>query len=576
MKTQMVKNAIIVPVGSKGGFVLKGQLPTRPALDQYLVDRYRQFISGLLDITDNIVDGAVVHPPDVVRYDQPDPYLVVAADKGTAHLSDTANSVSAQYGFWLGDAFASGGSNGYDHKVEGITARGAWECVLHHFRNMGQDIQVQPFTMVGIGDMSGDVFGNGALRSRVTRLVAAFNHAHIFIDPDPDMEKSFAERERLFKLPRSTWRDYDASIISAGGGIFDRSAKAIPVSPQMKALFDIEQDEVTGEEMIRRLLTAKVDLLYNGGIGTYVKASTEDDSDVGDRANDRVRVDAREVRARVIGEGGNLGMTQKARLEYWERGGLCNTDAIDNSGGVDMSDHEVNIKILLDILVREKVIASKDARNVVLQQMTDNVSELVLDDNRDQARAITLDGVRSVVRVRDVRRRHRADDRRPCLQPRRIRAVPSRDALLSSPMRMRGLPRPLLAVLLGQAKMHAYDLTLASSFPDSPSGLPLLTRYFPDLMQQRYGEYFAKHPLKREIIATVAINHVINHAGITFLPTLAARTGADYGAIVQAYIEADEAARRITAQGRHRWRRRATPRPSAGNCSRSSVRSRRP
>ena len=274
MKTQMVKNAIIVPVGSKGGFVLKGQLPTRPALDQYLVDRYRQFISGLLDITDNIVDGAVVHPPDVVRYDQPDPYLVVAADKGTAHLSDTANSVSAQYGFWLGDAFASGGSNGYDHKVEGITARGAWECVLHHFRNMGQDIQVQPFTMVGIGDMSGDVFGNGALRSRVTRLVAAFNHAHIFIDPDPDMEKSFVERERLFKLPRSTWRDYDTSIISAGGGIFDRSAKAIPVSPEMKALFDIEQDEVTGEEMIRRLLTAKVDLLYNGGIGTYVKAST--------------------------------------------------------------------------------------------------------------------------------------------------------------------------------------------------------------------------------------------------------------------------------------------------------------
>ena len=540
MKTQMVKNAIIVPVGSKGGFVLKGQLPTRPALDQYLIDRYRQFISGLLDITDNIVDGAVVHPPDVVRYDQPDPYLVVAADKGTAHLSDTANSVSAQYGFWLGDAFASGGSNGYDHKVEGITARGAWECVLHHFRNMGQDIQVQPFTMVGVGDMSGDVFGNGALRSRVTRLVAAFNHAHIFIDPDPDMEKSFAERERLFKLPRSTWRDYDTSIISAGGGIFDRSAKAIPVSPQMKALFDIEQDEVTGEEMIRRLLTAKVDLLYNGGIGTYVKASSEDDSDVGDRANDRVRVDAREVRARVIGEGGNLGMTQKARLEYWERGGLCNTDAIDNSGGVDMSDHEVNIKILLDILVREKVIASRDARNVVLQQMTDNVSELVLDDNRNQARAITLDSVRSVVEYEtfvDVIEQMIVDR----VFSRVDQAVPTRDALLSSPMRMRGLPRPLLAVLLGQAKMHAYDLTLSSTFPDSPSGLPLLTRYFPDLMQQRYGEFFAKHPLKREIIATVAINHVINHAGITFLPTRAAQSGADYGAIVQAYIEADEA-----------------------------------
>ena len=540
MKTQMVKNSIIVPVGSKGGFVLKGQLPARPALDQYLIDRYRQFISGLLDITDNIVAGAVVHPPDVVRYDQPDPYLVVAADKGTAHLSDTANSVSAQYGFWLGDAFASGGSNGYDHKDEGITARGAWECVMHHFRNLGQDVQREPFTMVGIGDMSGDVFGNGALRSRATKLVAAFNHQHIFLDPAPDVERSFAERERLFALPRSTWRDYDASLISEGGGIYDRSAKAIPVSPQVKALIGIEQDEVTGEEMIRRLLTAKVDLLYNGGIGTYVKASTEDDSQVGDRANDRVRVDARDVQARVIGEGGNLGMTQKARLEYWERGGLCNTDAIDNSGGVDMSDHEVNIKILLDILVRERVIASKDERNVVLEQMTDNVSELVLDDNRHQARAISLDAVRSVERYDtfvDVIEQMVTDR----VINRHDQDVPTREALLASPLRMRGLPRPLLAVLLGQAKMHAYDVVLASSFPDSEVGLPLLTRYFPDLMKERYAEHFAKHPLKREIIATVAINHVINHAGITFLPTIAAQTEADYGAIVEAYIEADAA-----------------------------------
>ena len=564
MKTQMVKNSIIVPVGSKGGFVLKGQLPTRPALDQYLIDRYRQFISGLLDITDNIVDGKVVHPPDVVRYDLPDPYLVVAADKGTAHLSDTANSVSAQYGFWLGDAFASGGSNGYDHKVEGITARGAWECVLHHFRNMGQDIQAEPFTMVGLGDMSGDVFGNGTLRSRVTRLVAAFNHQHIFLDPDPDMERSFAERERLFALPRSTWRDYDTSIISEGGGIFDRSAKAIPVSPQVKALFDIEADEVTGEEMIRRLLTAKVDLLYNGGIGTYVKASSEDDSDVGDRANDRVRVDARDVRARVIGEGGNLGMTQKARIEYWEHGGLCNTDAIDNSGGVDMSDHEVNIKILLDILVREKVIGSKDDRNVVLQQMTDNVSELVLADNRNQARAITLDGVRSVVEYDGfvevieqmiVNRVFSREDQ----------GVPSRDALLSSPQRRRGLPRPLLAVLLGQAKMHAYDLTLASTFPDSPAGLPLLRRLFPDLMKERYAALFTRHPLKREIIATVAINHVINHAGITFLPRLAAQAGVEYGADRPGLHRGRRGARRVAApardpggQGRRRDRAPAT------------------
>ena len=540
MKTQMVKNSIIVPVGSKGGFVLKGQLPARPALDQYLIDRYRQFIAGLLDVTDNIVDGRVMHPPDVVRYDLPDPYLVVAADKCTAHLSDTANAVSAQYGFWLGDAFASGGSHGYDHKVEGITARGAWECVMHHFRNLGQDIQVEPFTMVGIGDMSGDVFGNGALRSRATRLVAAFNHQHIFLDPDPDLETSFAERQRLFALPRSTWRDYDASIISRGGGIFDRSAKAIPVSPEVKSLFGIDADEVTGEEMIRRLLTAKVDLLYNGGIGTYVKASTEDDSEVGDRANDRVRVDARDVQARVIGEGGNLGMTQQARLEYWERGGLCNTDAIDNSGGVDMSDHEVNIKILLDILVREKVIASREERNVVLEEMTDNVSELVLDDNRHQARAITLDGIRSVTQyetfVEVIEQMIAAR-----VFSREDQDVPSRDALLSSPSRDRGLPRPLLAVLLGQAKMHAYDLALASAFPDSADGLPLLTRYFPDLMKERYAASFTKHPLKREIIATVAINHVINHAGITFLPRMMAQAGAEPGAIVHAYVEADEA-----------------------------------
>jgi glutamate dehydrogenase len=312
------------------------------------------------------------------------------------------------------------------------------------------------------------------------------------------------------------------------------------VSPQVKALLGIETDEVTGEEMIRRLLTARVDLLYNGGIGTYVKASSEDDSEVGDRANDRVRVDARDVQARVIGEGGNLGMTQKARIEYWERGGLCNTDAIDNSGGVDMSDHEVNIKILLDLLTREKVIASRDERNAILEQMTDNVSELVLDDNRDQARAITLDGVRSVaeyerfVDVIDQMIINRVFSRED-------QDVPSRDALLSSAYRVRGLPRPLLAVLLGQAKMHAYELTLASTFPDSEVGLPLLTGYFPELMKDRYADKFTRHPLKREIVATVGINRVVNHAGITFLPTVAAQTGAEYGAIVQAYVEAEAA-----------------------------------
>src|SRR6185436_17370163 len=284
---------VIVPVGSKGGFVLKGQVPPRPALDAYLIDRYREYVSGLLDVTDNRVDGQVAHPPAVVRHDGDDPYLVVAADKGTAHLSDTANSVSAQYGFWLGDAFASGGSAGYDHKKMGITARGAWECVEHHFRNLGRDIGRETFTCAGIGDMSGDVFGNSALLSRNMKLVAAFNHAHIFIDPDPDPEKSFAERERLFRLPRSGWRDYDASLISKGGGVFDRSAKAIPFTPQMKALLELDGEAASGEEVIKAILRAKVDLLYNGGIGTYVKASYETDADVGDRANDRVRVDAK-------------------------------------------------------------------------------------------------------------------------------------------------------------------------------------------------------------------------------------------------------------------------------------------
>jgi glutamate dehydrogenase len=540
MKTQMAKNAIIVPVGSKGGFVLKGNLPARPALDQYLIDRYRQFVAGLLDITDNIVDGTVVHPPDVVRFDEDDPYLVVAADKGTAHLSDTANAVSAQYGFWLGDAFASGGSQGYDHKKEGITARGAWECVKHHFQNLGHDVQTQPFTMVGIGDMSGDVFGNGLLQSRVTKLVGAFNHQHIFVDPNPDTERSYEERQRLFVLPRSSWRDYDASCISQGGGVFDRSAKSIPVSPEMQALFGIDTAEVTGEEMIRRMLTSAVDLLYNGGIGTYIKASTEDDAEVGDRANDRVRVDASDVQARVIGEGGNLGMTQRGRLEYWGRGGLCNTDAIDNSGGVDMSDHEVNIKILMDLLVAQKVIESREARNVILEEMTDNVSELVLEDNRQQARCLTLDGLRSRDRYDEfvdlidhlvaARAFNREDE-----------DAPTRDALLTSPTRERGLPRPLLAVLLAHSKLLAYDETLASSFPDSPDAERFLHAYFPRLLQERFGAHLSMHPLRREIVATGAVNQVINQAGITFIPRMATATGAGTGEIVAAYVAADHA-----------------------------------
>jgi len=541
MKTQMVKNSVIVPVGSKGGFVLKGELPGRPALDEYLVDRYREYVSGLLDVTDNREDGRVLHPPEVVRHDGDDPYLVVAADKGTAHLSDTANSVSNQYGFWLGDAFASGGSAGYDHKKMGITARGAWECVKHHFRNLGKDIQREPFTVVGIGDMSGDVFGNGVLLSRATRLLAAFDHRHIFIDPDPDPEASHGERERMFGLPRSTWRDYDPKLISRGGGVYDRSAKTVPLSAEARKLLDCDVKSPSGEEVIRKILTARVDLLYNGGIGTYVKSSSEEDADVGDRANDRVRVDGREVRARVIGEGGNLGLTQKGRLEYWAAGGLINTDAVDNSGGVDTSDHEVNIKIFLNMLVKKGVIRGREERNDILAEMTDDVAELVLADNAGQSLALSLDGRRSIRRTEEFF--ELIDDMAGAGLLNRVdESIPSREELLGGPVGERGLPRPLLCVLLGYGKMSGFQLLLETDFADQPVALSLLDGYFPPLLRQRFSEHFVEHVLRREIIATTAINCLVNRGGVTLLPRLmdGARTG--IGDAVAAWVEVDREA----------------------------------
>jgi glutamate dehydrogenase len=538
MQTQMLKNTIIVPVGSKGGFVLKGKVPAPPALDAYLIDRYSEYISGLLDITDNIVDGQIIHPPEVVRHDGDDPYLVVAADKGTAHLSDTANEMSFQYGFWLGDAFASGGRTGYDHKRIGITARGTWECVKHHFRNLGMDIQKQPFTVCGIGDMSGDVFGNGMLQSRETRLVAAFNHVHIFIDPDPDPVKSYQERERLFALPRSSWRNYDASAVSAGGGIFDRSAKAIRLSPQMRSLLNIQAESASGEEVIRRILTAPIDLLYNGGIGTYVKASGETDVEVGDRTNDRVRVNASEVRARVVAEGGNRGFTQKGRIQYWMRGGLINTDALDNSGGVDTSDHEVNIKVLLDILVKKGIIRSKEERNLILSEMTEEVAALVLADNEHQSRALSLDALRSAahydeyVGLIDEMKIHGVVDRLDS-------NIPAREELLKSDQSTRGLPRPVLADLLGYTKMWGYHQLLNSSIPDDRLALRFLELYFPKRMRKDFSPYFPEHPLRREIIATAVINYVVNNAGIALLPRLVAVSKASIGDAVAAYLSAD-------------------------------------
>ncbi len=541
MKTQMVKNSVIVPEGSKGGFVLKGDLPVRPALDEYLVDRYREYVSGLLDVTDNREEGRILHPPEVVRRDDDDAYLVVAADKGTAHLSDTANGVSAQYGFWLGDAFASGGSVGYDHKKMGITARGAWECVHHHFRNLGLDIQKDPFTVVAIGDMGGDVFGNGMLLSPVIRLVAAFNHLHVFLDPEPDPESSFAERQRLFRMPRSSWRDYDPTLISKGGGVFDRSAKSIPLSPEVMKLLDIDAAGASGEEVIRKILAAKVDLLYNGGIGTYVKASSEEHGEAGDRANDRVRVDAKSVRARVVGEGGNLGLTQKARLEYWAGGGLVNTDAVDNSGGVDASDHEVNIKILLDMLSKKGLVAGRAERDRIFLEMTDEVADLVLADNAGQALALSLDGLRSI-------REYEAfvsliDDMAGAgLLNRADEFVPRRRELLAAKAQDRGLPRPLLGVLLGYAKMSCSRLLLETDFADRPLARPFLDGYFPALLRERFADHFAAHVLRREIVATSAVNYLVNRAGVTLLPRLMDGAAVEIGDAMAAWVEADQEA----------------------------------
>ena len=430
MKAQTVKNAVIVPVGAKGGFVVKRPPSAdRDALRDEVVECYRTFIRGLLDITDTIAGGEVVPPRDVVRHDDDDPYLVVAADKGTATFSDVANAISKEYGFWLGDAFASGGSTGYDHKEMGITARGAWESVEQHFRALGRDIAGTSFTVVGIGDMSGDVFGNGMLLSRQIKLIGAFDHRHVLLDPDPNPEASFAERERLFRLPGSSWADYDESLISPGGGVFPRAAKSIPLSPEAASALGVETGSPTPNEVIRALLRAPVDLLWNGGIGTYVKAADERHADVGDKANDAVRVDAEELRCRVVGEGGNLGLTQRARVAYALQGGRIFMDAIDNSAGVDCSDHEVNIKILLDSIVADGDLTEKQ-RNALLAEMEDEVAALVLRDNYEQAQAISRSAAQAApmaeVHERYMRRleqvgrrlpRAGVSSRRRCLRP---------------------------------------------------------------------------------------------------------------------------------------------------------------
>jgi glutamate dehydrogenase len=540
VKAQMVKNTVIVPVGSKGGFVLK-KAPSPADRDAWLkegVACYQDYLRGLLDLTDNLAGGRIQPPPMVVRHDGDDPYLVVAADKGTATFSDHANAVSAEYGHWLGDAFASGGSAGYDHKAMGITARGAWESVRRAFRERGVDVQSTPFTVAGIGDMSGDVFGNGMLLSRQIRLVAAFDHRHVFLDPDPDPALSFAERERLFRLPRSSWADYDPARLSAGGGVWARTAKSIPLSPQVRAALGVEATRATPAELVAAILRAPVDLLYNGGIGTYVKAGDESHADAGDRANDAVRIDGRELRCKVVGEGGNLGFTQRGRIEAALAGVAINTDAIDNSAGVDTSDHEVNIKILLGLAIADGEMTVKQ-RNAVLAAMTDEVAALVLRDNYFQTQCLSIThrlGPRLLEQeARFVRFLEKAGRLNRTLE-----FLPSDDGFAERKAAGGRLTTPERAVLLAYAKMWLFDELLASDLPEDPWIGSALARYFPATLRERMAAYIPRHPLRREIVATHVLNSMVNRVGATYVHRIGEATGARPPQVVRAYLLARE------------------------------------
>ena len=537
VKAQEVKNAVIVPVGAKGGFLPKALPDPHADRDAWLAEgraAYATFIRGMLDITDNLVEGAVVPPPDVVRHDGDDPYLVVAADKGTATFSDLANSVADEYSFWLGDAFASGGSAGYDHKAMGITARGAWISVQRHFRDLGVDVQEQDFTVVGIGDMSGDVFGNGMLLSPHIRLVAAFDHRHVFLDPDPDPVTSFAERQRLFALPRSSWEDYDRSLISPGGGVYPRSAKSVEVTPEVRARLGIADDitALTPAELIARILTAPVDLLWNGGIGTYVKSQTETNADVGDKANDPVRVDGNSLRCRVIGEGGNLGLTQLGRVEASRHGVRLNTDAIDNSAGVDTSDHEVNIKILLDDAVRDGELAESD-RDAVLAAMTDEVAGLVLRDNYDQN--VLLGNARwGAAALLSVHARMIVDLESRGILNRALEYLPDDEEIATRGAAHQGLTSPELAILAAYAKIALTKDLEDASLAGDPWFARYAVDYFPELLRERFADRIADHPLRDEIITTVVVNDLINDGGISVVYRACEETGASPLEVVRA------------------------------------------
>ncbi|MGI9319768.1 MAG: NAD-glutamate dehydrogenase, partial [bacterium] len=539
VKAQRVKNAVIVPVGSKGGFVAKSLPETnREDIQAEVVACYRIFISALLDVTDNIVKDCIVPPSEVVRLDKDDPYLVVAADKGTATFSDIANSISEDYGFWLGDAFASGGSAGYDHKKMGITARGAWESVKRHFRELGKDIQSQDFTAVGIGDMGGDVFGNGMLLSKNTRLVAAFNHMHIFIDPNPNAKSSYLERQRLFDLPRSSWTDYNTKLISKGGGIYERSAKSIKLTAQAKSALSADKDSYTPDELINVILKSEVELLWNGGIGTYVKSSSETHQDAQDRNNDNLRVDSDQLRVKVIGEGGNLGMTQLARIEFNRNGGLCYTDAIDNSAGVDTSDHEVNIKILLNAAVESKKLALR-SRNPLLAKMETDVAQLVLHNNYIQTQILSLEtSFGAELMPQQIRSIHLLEQKG--LLDREIEYLPDEFALDQRQESGDWLTRAELAVLLSYSKMDLYQSMLDSDVPDDPHLKSTIEGYFPHILVSKFSREIHQHRLKREIISTVITNDLVGMLGANFHLRVQELTGSSIAEIIRAYIIASE------------------------------------
>jgi glutamate dehydrogenase len=542
VKAQAVKNAVIVPVGAKGGFVVKRPpAPTGepgPDREAHLAEGvacYRMFISGLLDLTDNLREGEVLPAKDVYRYDGDDTYLVVAADKGTATFSDIANEVAASYGFWLGDAFASGGSIGYDHKAMGITARGAWESVKRHFRELGKDTQTEDFTVVGIGDMAGDVFGNGMLLSEHIRLVAAFNHMHVFIDPDPDPAVSHAERRRLFELPRSSWDDYDRSLISEGGGVWPRTLKSIPISEQARAALGLPDgvQKLSPPDLMKAILLAEVDLLWNGGIGTYVKASTETNVEVGDKANDAVRVNGDDLRVKVVGEGGNLGLTQRGRIEFAKNGGKVNTDALDNSAGVDCSDHEVNIKILLDQLVIQGAL-SPDQRTELLVSMTDEVADLVLADNYSQnavlgvSRAHAVPMLTVLARLVSYLEEHAGLDRE-------LEALPSTTRFREMDKAGEGLASPELATLLAHVKLSLKEEVLASELPDADVFVRRLPEYFPSELRDKFGEAIGSHPLRRQITTTLVVNEVVDGGGVSYAFRLAEEMNATATDAVRAF-----------------------------------------